>query len=110
MPALYREADIFCLPSWWEAMPLTVLEAMAAGLPVVATAVGDIPQLVDEGLTGHLVAPGQPEALAAALEPLLRDAGTRRDMGSRARQRVSLRFNLAETCAALDAVYREMLP
>ena len=46
----YAAADVFCLPSWWEAMPLTVLEAQAAGLPVVATAVGDVPSMITDGV------------------------------------------------------------
>ncbi len=110
MPALYQEADVFCLPSWWEAMPLTVLEAMAAGLPVVATPVGDIPRMVEDGVSGRLVPPRHPEALADALEPLLRNVEARRAMGRAARQRVWERFNLDDTCAGLDTAYRELLP
>jgi glycosyltransferase involved in cell wall biosynthesis len=110
MPALYRRADIFCLPSWWEAMPLTVLEAMAAGLPVVATPVGDVARMVEDGVTGRLVAPNRPPALADALEPLLRSVELRRAMGRRGRQRVDERFSIAGTAAALDRVYGELLP
>ena len=109
MPALYRRVDLFCLPSWWEAMPLTVLEAMAAGLPVVATSVGDIARMVEDGVTGRLVAPHQPEALADALEPLLRNVELRRAMGRAARQTVNDRFNLSGAAAALDLLYREAL-
>jgi glycosyltransferase involved in cell wall biosynthesis len=109
MPALYREADVFCLPSWWEAMPLTILEAMAAGLPVVATAVGDIARMVEDGVTGRLVTPNRPQALADALEPLLRNVERRRAMGRMAAQRVSDRFSIAGTAAALDRLYREVL-
>src|SRR5712691_2854183 len=109
MPALYREADVFCLPSWWEAMPLTILEAMAARLPVVATPVGDIARMVEDGVTGRLVAPNQPQALADALEPLLRNVERRRAMGRMAAQRVSDRFSIAGTAAALDRLYREVL-
>ena len=109
MPALYRRADVFCLPSWWEAMPLTVLEAMAAGLPVVATPVGDIARMVEDGVTGRLVAPHQPEALADALESLLRNVDLRRAMGQAARLRVNDHFNLGGTSAALDTLYREMV-
>jgi glycosyltransferase involved in cell wall biosynthesis len=109
MPGLYRRADVFCLPSWWEAMPLTVLEAMAAGLPVVATPVGDIARMVEDGVTGRLVAPHRPEALADALEPLLRDVDLRRAMGRAARRSVSDHFDLGSTAAALDTLYREML-
>ena len=109
MPALYRRVDLFCLPSWWEAMPLTVLEAMAAGLPVVATSVGDIARMVEDGVTGRLVPPHQPEALAGALEPLLRNVELRRAMGRAARQTVNDRFNLSGAAAALDLLYREAL-
>src|SRR5260370_1373467 len=109
MPALYRRAAVFCLPAWWEAMPLTVLEAMAAGLPVVATPVGDIARMVEDGVTGRLVAPHQPEALADALEPLLRNVDLRRSMGQAARLRVNDHFNLGGTSAALDTLYREMV-
>jgi glycosyltransferase involved in cell wall biosynthesis len=109
MARLYRGADIFCLPSWWEAMPLTVLEAMASGLPVVASTVGDIPRAVEEGVTGRLVSPQQPAALADALDPLLRDPGLRTSMGQAGRRRVEKLFNIAGTCAAIDTIYRDVL-
>jgi glycosyltransferase involved in cell wall biosynthesis len=110
MARLYRGADVFCLPSWWEAMPLTVLEAMASGLPVVASTVGDIPRAVEEGVTGRLVSPQQPAALADALDPLLRDPALRTSMGQAGRRRVEKLFNIRGTCAAIDAVYRDVLP
>jgi glycosyltransferase involved in cell wall biosynthesis len=108
MTGLYREADVFCLPSWWEAMPLSVLEAMASGLPVVASMVGDIPRAVEDGVTGRLVPPRQPAALADALEPLLRDRASRRAMGLAGRQRAEREFDLAETVNEIDALYREI--
>ena len=110
MARLYRGADVFCLPSWWEAMPLTVLEAMASGLPVVASTVGDIPRAIEDGVTGRLVAPQQPEALADALDPLLRDPQLRTTMGRAGRQRVERLFNIRGTCAALDAIYHDLIP
>ena len=109
MAGLYRSVDLFCLPSWWEAMPLTILEAMAAGLPVVATPVGDIARMVEDGISGRLVPPHRPQELADALEPLLRSAELRRAMGRMARQRVCDRFDMAGTAAALDTLYREVL-
>ena len=109
MPSLYRRADVFCLPSWWEAMPLTILEAMAAGLPVVATPVGDVARMVEDGVSGRLIAPKRPQELADALEPLLKSAELRRAMGRQARQRVSDRFSIAGTAAELDRAYREVL-
>src|SRR5438067_1348378 len=73
MPDVYADADVFCLPSWWEAMPLSILEAMASALPVVASAVGDIPRLVDEGVTGYVVPARDPALLAEALKRVCAD-------------------------------------
>lgn len=81
VPDLLAAADVFVLASEFEAAPMAILEAMAAGLPVIATAVGSVPDLVLDGLTGRLVAPGQPEAIAGALAGLLQDPGRRRAMG-----------------------------
>ncbi len=79
-------ADLFVLPSYHEGMPVSVIEAMAAGLPVVATQVGGIPDLVTDGENGLLVPPGQPQALAEALAGLMGDPGRRTRMGLTGRQ------------------------
>jgi len=109
MRAVYRTADVFCLPSWWEAMPLSLLEAMATGLPVVATTVGDVPRVVESDVTGRLVPPSNPNALAAALEPLLRDPSLRATMGAAGRQRVEAGLSLAHTMNAVAALYAAVL-
>jgi glycosyltransferase involved in cell wall biosynthesis len=89
---LFSSADLFVLPSHGEGQPLTILEAMAGGLPVVATPVGAIPDAVVEGETGLLVPPGEPEALGRALGDLLTDAPRRRVLGSAGRRRYEARF------------------
>lgn len=108
MPVLYREADVFCLPSWWEAFPLSVLEAMASGLPVVASAVGDVGRIVEDGSSGLLVPPRDPRELAAALETLLTDATRRAAMGAAGRHRVERSFSITSTLAAIEAIYAEL--
>lgn len=105
MPAMYEAADIFCLPSWWEAMPLSVLEAMAAGLPVVATGVGDVGRLIEHGVNGLIVPPRDPDALAEALARLLTDRDLRRDLSSKARATVEKRWDAERTIAGVDSVY-----
>jgi glycosyltransferase involved in cell wall biosynthesis len=90
--ARLAEADVFCLPSTYEGLPLAILEAMAAGLPVVATAVSGNPEAVVDGVTGLLVPPESAEALAAALVALLTDPARARVMGEAGRQRVAERF------------------
>ena len=110
MPALYHDADIFCLPSWFEAMPLSILEAMAAGLPVVATNVGDIPRLVEDGVTGLLVPPNDPAALAQALRELAVDPERRRQMGKAGRRRVEERFDGSATLRSIDGLYKQFEP
>lgn len=85
---LYDEAAVVVLPSLREGLPLAVVEAMAHGRPVVATRVGGIPDLVEDGVTGFLVEPGDRDGLRAALERLLADPQLRRRMGTEARRRV----------------------
>jgi glycosyltransferase involved in cell wall biosynthesis len=108
MPAAFAEADVFCLPSWWEAMPLSVLEAMAAGLPVVATDVGDVARAVQDGVTGFVVPVQAPEQLGKALEALLTDPELRRRMGAAGRERVSAMFSAEVTAAAVSSLYAEL--
>jgi len=92
-------ADVFCLPSIYEGLPLAILEAMAAGLPVVATAVSGNPEAVEDGVTGLLVPPESATALADALIKLLADPERRRAMGEAARARVAERFSIDRIAA-----------
>jgi glycosyltransferase involved in cell wall biosynthesis len=106
---LLARADVFVLSSTSEGMPLSVLEAMAAGLPVVASSVGGVPEAVDEGETGLLVPPRDPVRLAAALERLLGDPALRRRLGANGRARVLERFGLEPFQEAhVDAYRREL--
>jgi glycosyltransferase involved in cell wall biosynthesis len=101
--------DVFVLPSLWEGMPNAVLEAMAAGLPVVATAVGGTPEVVVDRVTGLLVPPQDPGALARAIERLLRDPGLRRTMGRAGRRRVERHFHIQETVRQVQDLYEALL-
>lgn len=109
MPSVYAQADVLCLASWYEAMPLSVLEALASGLPVVATDVGDVARVVIPGKTGALAEPQDPSSLADALEPLLRDAGLRRRMAAAGRQQVVEHFSSAQTARSVHDVYQQVL-
>lgn len=82
VPRLMQAADIFVLTSDYEAVPMAILEAMAAGLPVVATRVGDIPNVVIDGETGRLVTPGRPDELARHLVDLAANHELRRELGA----------------------------
>ncbi len=89
---LLAQLDVVALTSYSECFPMAVLEAMAAGRPTVCTAVGGVPELVVEGVTGHLVPPRDPAALARHLVALLRDRDGAREMGRAARARVEADF------------------
>jgi glycosyltransferase involved in cell wall biosynthesis len=93
IPQLLASSDVFASSSHREGLPLSVLEAMMAGLPIVATSVGDIPNVVT-GETGVIVPPHQPEMLAAALEELLTDADRRQNMGRAARERALQEYSV----------------
>lgn len=103
MATYLRDADIFCLPSWFEAMPLSILEALACGLPVVATRVGQIPSIIDDSV-GRLVEPQEPTALADALEILLTDNELRNLLSANARSRALGEHSLDQTISEIDAV------
>jgi glycosyltransferase involved in cell wall biosynthesis len=106
--ARLAEADVFCLPSIYEGLPLAILEAMAAGLPVVATAVSGNPEAVEDGTTGVLVRPESADALAETLIALLADPERRRRMGEAARARVAERFSIDLVAAEHLALLRRL--
>ena len=105
----YRAADVFCLPSIYEGFPVAILEAMAAGLPVVSTTVSGIPEAVEDGVTGLLVEPEDAAGLTGALECLAADAELCRDMGQAARRLVHERFSIDTICAAYLELWRRQL-
>jgi glycosyltransferase involved in cell wall biosynthesis len=97
---LYDRAAVVVCPSYREGLPLCVLEAMAHGKPVVASAVGGIPELVEDGVTGYLVEPGDVTGLRTAIERLLADPALRRRLGRAARKRVAERCSWERVTAA----------
>jgi sugar transferase (PEP-CTERM/EpsH1 system associated) len=107
--ALLPALDVFVLPSQAEGISNTILEAMACGLPVVATAVGGNPELVSAGETGVLVPPNNPEFLADAILPLASDRDARMRMGLAARARAVARFSLAEMIRRYTSLYETEL-
>jgi glycosyltransferase involved in cell wall biosynthesis len=107
--AVLARSDVFVLASRSEGGPISILEAMAAGLPVVASDVGGVREQVADGLTGMLVPPGDPDALAAALERLLADPELRRRLGAAGLERARERFDLPRLRAEhLELYAREL--
>lgn len=101
--------DIFVMPSLWEAMPMVLLEAMAVGLPTIATRVGDIPRILVEGRTGSLVPPGDPPALADGIGRMISDAEMRGDMGRAAHRRYARHFTARSMAERYERLYLELL-
>lgn len=105
---LLEKADIFCLISNWEGLPLTILEAMRAGLPVIASRVGGVPEAVQDGKTGILVDRDDEDALAQAITSLVESESLRIQMGQNGRQRFEKEFTfqtmLQKTMQIYDAV------
>ncbi|HEY4942145.1 MAG TPA: glycosyltransferase family 4 protein [Rhizomicrobium sp.] len=103
---IYRDADIFVLPSLAEGNSNAILEAMNAGLPVVSTGVGGTPILVGPAGADYIVAPGDRPALARALRELIGDEGKRRALGAAMRERVARNFDMAEIAGRYCRVYQ----
>lgn len=102
--------DVFALTSRSEGMPLVVLEAWAAGVPVVASAVGGLPEMIDSGRTGLLFPSGDEPALAAAVADLLRDSYRAAQMGAAGRERVEAEYGLARMAETYQRHYLQLVP
>jgi glycosyltransferase involved in cell wall biosynthesis len=109
VPGLLQAMDVFVLPSLSEGLPLSLLEAMGAGKPVVATAVGGIPEVVADGETGLLVPPADAGALAQGILRLLAHAELADRLGQRARLRAEERFSMTSMVRAYEALYARRL-
>ena len=105
---LFARASIFVLPSHVEAMPMSVLEAMAMGVPVVATRVGGVPDMISHGVEGVLCAPHDSIGLAAALRSVLSDTQYARRIAAAARQKAIEKYGIESVMAQLETVYRHL--
>jgi len=109
IPQILAASDVFVLSSLWEGLPYTIIEAMMSGLPVVATSVGGVPELVEDGVTGFLVPPKDYQALAKALQRLLDDPELCHRMGQLGREKALREFTLDRMLRETEKVYEEVL-
>jgi glycosyltransferase involved in cell wall biosynthesis len=108
LPLFLHQADIFVLPSLEETFGIVNLEAMASGLPIVASSVGGVPEYVADNETGLLVPPGDPTKLAEKLQILVTDAKLRKKMGSKGRERAEL-FSIDRMLISVANMYHELI-
>jgi len=109
LPDLYRAADLFVLPSLTESFGLVFAEAMACALPIVATVVGGIPELIRSGKEGILVEPEQPKQIRAALEQLLSDRAALTKMGNAGRRRIEQKYTWSKIADRYLEIYRHSI-
>ncbi|MBO9542512.1 glycosyltransferase [bacterium] len=105
---LLLAADVFCLPSLLEGLPLSAAEAMAARLPIVATRVGGVPEIIQDGVTGYLVPPRDPAALAERLAALLADPAGRQRFGTAGQAHFAAHLTLAQMASKFEALYERL--
>jgi len=109
IPDILAASDVFVLGSNWEGNPLAVMEAMAAGLPVIGTAVGGVPELVDTGVHGILVKPGDRAAFVNAMRSLVEGSSIRLVMANAARVRALTDFKVDRMVHGYASLYRAMV-
>ena len=109
LPELYACMDVFVLPSLTEGLPMVLLEAMGSKLPVIATRVGFIPNVVKDGETGYLVSPGNEEELKERLLQLLNDSEKRKLMGENGFLRVKADFSSSRMADEYMVIYRKAI-
>jgi glycosyltransferase involved in cell wall biosynthesis len=106
---MLRNADLFFLPTYNEGMPMSILDAMGYGLPVVSTEVGGIPKIVINDKNGYCVEPGDIRKMSSAIESLLTDFRKRQDYGRESLKIVQEQFSLERHLNKLEAVYEKVL-
>ena len=104
-----QNSDLLCLPSFAEGVPVVLMEAMASGLPVIATQVGGVSELVEDGVTGHIVPPGSASHLADAIEDLAKSAEVRTEMGAKGQKVVSEHFDSQTEAARIAALFLDQV-
>jgi len=109
VPELLESCDLFVLPSLYEGLPVSVLEAMASGRPVIATRIGGTDEAVEDDVNGLLVPPADPIALASAIRRLLADRSLAQRLSARARDRVRREFSSETVAAHTAAIYEELV-
>lgn len=109
VPELLTVLDVAVCASAFEGSPLAVMEYMEAGLPIVATKVGGVPDLIEDGVHGLLVEPGDPVGLAAAIDDLLTNRVHASALGAHARERRRREFDLDVMVGSVEALYEELL-
>lgn len=109
IPALLAAADVFILPSRWEGLPMVILEAMAAGKPIVTSSVGGIPEVIDDGKTGLLVPPEDVMSLRNALSQIITEEPYGYDLGNAARRKAEKLFSIEASIQQLIRIYHKVL-
>ena len=105
IPDVLRAADIFVLSSTWEGLPMVILEALAAGCPIVSTAVGGVPSAIDDGVSGILVPPSDPAALAAGIGRAAQDPAQRRRIAEGGKAVFAARFSADAMARRYESLY-----
>lgn len=107
---LICNSDVFVLPSYYECLPVAIIEAMAAGLPIISTCVGGIPDIVEDGINGFLIQPGDIQALSDRIIKLLEDRQLRNKMCELNEKKAKDKFDVNVVVKRLCSLYRELLP
>jgi glycosyltransferase involved in cell wall biosynthesis len=108
VPAFLGFADIFLLPSFWEGMPVTIIEAMRSGLPIISTPVAGIPDMIENGVSGLLIKPGAPDEIAEAVLMLKQDKSLREKLAAGAKATFEETFESSKVVEELRSLFRSM--
>ncbi|MBI4963111.1 MAG: glycosyltransferase family 4 protein [Desulfomonile tiedjei] len=108
VPLFYGLADIFLLPSFSEGMPMTIIEAMRSGLPIISTPVSAIPEMIEHGVSGWLINPGSPDEIAESVLLLKRDKALRQELGQAAKKTFEDKFDFSKGVDEIRSLYDSM--